>query len=71
MSVFEPRAGLDVAPELVALIEEEVLPGLDLPVESFWTGVAGIFARLRSPFRPPGWMTRSRAWPDRSWWCRC
>ena len=46
MSVFEPRAGLDVAPELVALIEEEVLPGLDLPVESFWTGVAGIFARF-------------------------
>jgi len=46
MSVFEPRAGLEVAPELVALIEDEVLPGLDLPVAAFWTGVAAIFARF-------------------------
>jgi len=46
MSAFEPRAGLEVAPELVALIEDEVLPGLDLPVEPFWTGVAAIFARF-------------------------
>ena len=46
MSAFEPRAGLEVAPELVALIEEEVLPGLDLPVAAFWTGVADIFARF-------------------------
>ena len=46
MSVFEPRAGLEVAPELVALIEDEVLPGLDLPVDAFWTGVAAIFARF-------------------------
>jgi malate synthase len=46
MSAFEPRAGLEVAPELVALIEDEVLPGLDLPVGAFWTGVAAVFARF-------------------------
>ncbi len=46
MSAFEPRAGLEVAPELVALIEDEVLPGLDLAVPAFWSGVADIFARF-------------------------
>ena len=46
MSAFEPRAGLEVAPELVALIEDEVLPGLDLPVDAFWTGVADIFGHF-------------------------
>ena len=46
MSTFESRAGLEVAPELVALIEQDVLPGLDLPVADFWTGVAGIFGRF-------------------------
>ncbi|MDI1282463.1 malate synthase G [Brevundimonas sp.] len=46
MSVFEPRAGLEVAPELVALIEDDVLPGLDLAPDVFWTGVAAVFARF-------------------------
>ena len=46
MSAFESRAGLEVAPELVALIEDEVMPGLDLPIAAFWSGVADIFARF-------------------------
>ena len=46
MTAFETRADLEVAPELIALIEDEVLPGLDLPADAFWTGVAAIFARF-------------------------
>ena len=41
-----PRAGLQVADDLAAFIEAEVLPGLDLDQTAFWTGVAAIFARF-------------------------
>jgi malate synthase len=41
-----PRAGLQVADDLAAFIETEVLPGLDLRTDAFWTGAADIFARL-------------------------
>jgi malate synthase len=40
------RAGLSVAPELAAFIEEEVLPELGLGADAFWTGAAGVFARF-------------------------
>jgi malate synthase len=41
-----PRAGLQVADDLAAFIESEVLPGLDLGADAFWTGVADILARF-------------------------
>ena len=40
------RAGLSVAPELATFIEEEVLPGLGLGADAFWTGAADVFARF-------------------------
>jgi malate synthase len=39
-----PRAGLQVAQELADFIEAEVLPGLDVSVEGFWSGAADLFA---------------------------
>ena len=41
-----PRAGLQVAEDLAAFIESEVLPGLDLAAETFWSGAADVFARF-------------------------
>jgi len=41
-----PRAGLQVAEELAAFIEGEVLPGLDLDPDAFWPGAAAVFARF-------------------------
>ncbi len=41
-----PRAGLQIAGELAALIEVEALPGTGLGADAFWTGVAAIFARF-------------------------
>ena len=41
-----PRAGLQVAEDLAAFIEAEVLPGLDVEADAFWTGAAGVFARF-------------------------
>ena len=41
-----PRAGLQVADDLAAFIETEVLPGLDIEADRFWTGAAGVFARF-------------------------
>ena len=41
-----PRAGLQVADDLAAFIESEVLPGLDLAAEAFWSGAADVFARF-------------------------
>jgi malate synthase len=46
MTTHEDRAGLEVASELVALIEREVLPGLGLEASAFWRGAAAIFARF-------------------------
>ncbi|WP_309630272.1 malate synthase G [Brevundimonas sp.] len=40
------RAGLSVAAELASFIEDEVLPGLGIGADGFWTGVAGVFARF-------------------------
>ncbi|WP_425486341.1 malate synthase G [Brevundimonas basaltis] len=41
-----PRAGLQVDEHLAAFIETEVLPGLDLDADRFWTGAADVFARF-------------------------
>ena len=40
------RAGLSVAAELASFIEDEVLPGLGIGADGFWTGVAEVFARF-------------------------
>ncbi|NCP10621.1 MAG: malate synthase G [Sphingomonadales bacterium] len=40
------RAGLAVAAELAAFVEDEVLPDLDLDAEAFWRGTADILTRL-------------------------
>ncbi|WP_372706733.1 malate synthase G [Brevundimonas sp.] len=40
------RAGLQVDEALVAFIEDEVMPGLGLEADAFWTGAAGLFARF-------------------------
>jgi len=46
MTDYQDRAGLGVAPELAAFIEDEVLPGLGLSTDAFWTGTAAIFERF-------------------------
>ena len=46
MSSYETRAGLSVAPELARFVEDEVLPGLGMAAEGFWSGVAGVFGRF-------------------------
>ena len=46
MTTHEDRAGLKVAGELIALIEQDVLPGLGLDAASFWAGAATIFERF-------------------------
>lgn len=46
MTVYEDRAGLQVAAELAALIEQEVLPGLGLDPAGFWSGAAAVFDRF-------------------------
>jgi malate synthase len=38
------RAGLTIAPQLVAFIEEQALPGTGLAAPTFWAGVAALFA---------------------------
>jgi len=40
------RNGLRVAEPLARFLEEEALPGTGLEAGAFWTGVAGIFAKL-------------------------
>ena len=46
MTTHEDRAGLKVAGELIALIEQDVLPGLGLDATAFWSGAAAIFERF-------------------------
>lgn len=46
MTTHEDRAGLKVAGELIALIEQDVLPGLGLAATAFWSGAAAIFERF-------------------------
>jgi malate synthase len=44
MPEYQHRAGLSVAPELAAFVEDRVLPPLGIDPALFWTGAAGIFA---------------------------
>ena len=37
-----PQSDLTIAPELQRFIEEEVLPGLDIPADQLWSGLAGL-----------------------------
>lgn len=46
MTTHEDRAGLKVAGELIALIEQDVLPGLGLDAAAFWSGAAAIFEQF-------------------------
>ncbi len=46
MTDYLDRAGLGVAPELAAFLEDEVLPGLGLGADAFWTGTAAVFERF-------------------------
>jgi malate synthase len=41
-----PRAGLQVADDLAAFIEDEAMAGLGLDVDAFWTNVAALLARF-------------------------
>ena len=41
-----PRAGLQVASELAAFIEDEALAGVGLGAEAFWSGAAALFERF-------------------------
>nr|WP_315052776.1 malate synthase G [uncultured Brevundimonas sp.] len=43
---YQDRHGLQVADVLIRLIEEEVLPGLDIPADIFWSGAADIVDRF-------------------------
>ncbi|UUL83088.1 malate synthase G [Sphingomonas qomolangmaensis] len=40
------RAGLIVAPQLAAFVDQSVLPGLGIDAQGYWQGVAAIFARF-------------------------
>ena len=40
------RAGLQVAEELAAFLEDAALPGTGIEPEAFWTGAAAVFARF-------------------------
>ena len=46
MTDLQTRAGLGVATPLARFVEDEVLPGLEIAPDAFWSGVAGIFARF-------------------------
>ena len=46
MSVMETRAGLGVDARMVAFVEGEVLPGMDIAPDAFWAGFADILARF-------------------------
>ena len=41
-----PRAGLEVADELAAFLEDEALPGTGVGADAFWSGVSAVFARF-------------------------
>ena len=51
MTEYLDRAGLRIAPVLAAFVEDQVLPGLGLAADGFWTGVAGVFGRFASENR--------------------
>ena len=43
---YTDRAGLGVAPQLAAFVEERVLPPLGIAPDAFWAGAADIFVRF-------------------------
>ncbi|MFK3890529.1 malate synthase G [Sphingomonas sp. NPDC079357] len=43
---YEDRAGLQVAGELATFIEERALPGTGIAADTFWQGLAGLYARF-------------------------
>jgi malate synthase len=46
MTDMQNRAGLSVAAELAAFIEEKALPGTGVAPEKFWSGLADLFAKF-------------------------
>ncbi len=46
MTDYLDRAGLGVADELATFIEADVLPGLGIGADAFWTGTAALFERF-------------------------
>jgi len=46
MTEYVDRAGLSVARELAAFVEEQALPGSGIDADAFWCGAADIFARF-------------------------
>ncbi|KEQ54937.1 malate synthase G [Sphingobium chlorophenolicum] len=46
MTSMTERAGLKVAPQLAAFIEERALPGTGIDADAFWQGTAAIFAKF-------------------------
>ena len=43
MTAYHDRAGLQVDPALTAFVEGDVLPGLGIEADRFWTGAAAVF----------------------------
>src|SRR3546814_13545908 len=46
MTSMTERAGLKVAPQLAAFIEDRALPGTGIDADAFWRGTAAIFAKF-------------------------
>ena len=46
MTAMIDKAGLKVAKALVRFIEDEALPGTNIPAEAFWSGMADLYARF-------------------------
>ena len=46
MTAYQTRANLQVAPEIVAFVEERLLPGLAIPPDAFWQGYGAMLAEL-------------------------
>ncbi|MRX50378.1 malate synthase G [Paracoccus sp. S-4012] len=75
------RAGLQIAPELVAFVEEQLLPGLPVTPEAFWRDFAALLrelapenrrlleVRVEMQRRIDAWLTASRdqPWDNAAW----
>ena len=46
MTTYVERAGLKVAAELAAFVEDRALPGTGIAADAFWAGAADVFARF-------------------------